>query len=104
MPDPIAEIDAQLAELGVDVAEEMSAPAAAAVREGTKRQALHVITMSLFGIGIAMIALLAFTIARGDKEMIAAISDATQPSTLLIAVVSSLGGLAAGAGLSKNGG
>lgn len=68
-------------------------------QESTKRQALSVITLSLFGIGAGMLGLLAFASVRADAALVASIADATQPSTLLIAVVSSLGGLAAGAGL-----
>lgn len=68
-------------------------------QESTKRQALSVITLSLFGIGAGMLGLLAFASVRADAALIQSIADATQPSTLLIAVVSSLGGLAAGAGL-----
>lgn len=69
--------------------------------EQTKRTLGALIVFALTGVAGGVLALLAFALSV-DPETLSVVTDTVQPGTIIVAVISALGGLAAGAGLKEH--
>jgi len=67
--------------------------------EKTKRTLGVIVVFALTGIALAVLGLLAFTVFRGNPETLDVISATVQPGTVVVAAISAIAGIAAGAGL-----
>lgn len=84
-----------------DVTEEGPAVQTAS-NEKTKRTLGVIVVMALTGIAMAVLGLLALTVFRGNAETLDVISATVQPGTVVVAAISAIAGIAAGAGLRDN--
>jgi hypothetical protein len=108
---PLSQMDKQLAALGVTppppvVAEAQPDPEdtpVSADKERTRRSALAIIALSLLAVALSTLGLLAFSMWRGGFEAVTAVAESTGAATLLVAIITGLGGLAAGVGIAKGG-
>ena len=107
---PLSQMDKQLAALGVTppppaVAEvqEIEVGPVSADKERTRRSALAIIALSLLAVALSTLGLLAFSMWRGCSEAVTAVAESTGAATLLVAIITGLGGLAAGVGIAKGG-